>query len=242
VSLGFPKSYLDRKFACKKCEDKGYIGGAERCECLLRLVRQYSVDELNKTANLPECDLRHFSLEYYRGVRDEKGRDCYKIMGHNLKTIEKYIENFDIHSPNLLFTGKTGLGKTHLSLAVAKAVIERGFIVLYRSAANLLAEIDAERFGRSEPGFEKALTDAELLIIDDLGAEGKIKNTKSEAYLYNIINTRINLSLPTIINTNITAQSEMLEFYSERVVSRIYGCFTDILFEGLDIRQQKKTA
>jgi DNA replication protein DnaC len=241
VSCGFPKNFLEKKFVCKKCEDKGYIGEAERCDCLLRLIRQYSVEELNKTANLPQSDMRHFSLEYYRNIRDEKGRDCYKIMAHNLKLVEKYIEDFSLSSGNLIFTGKTGLGKTHLSLAIGKAIIEKGFIVMYRSAGNMLSEIDAERFGRAEPGFEKALADAELLIIDDLGAEGKIKNTKNEAYLYNIINTRINLNLPTIINTNIIKQNEMLEYYSERVVSRIYGCFTEIVFEGIDIRQ-KKTA
>jgi DNA replication protein DnaC len=241
-SAGYPKRYLEKKFSCKKCEDKGYIGGSERCECLLRMVRKYSVDELNKSANLPQSDLKHFSLEYYRGERDEKGRDCYKIMEHNFKTIEKYIENFDLHSGSLLFEGKTGLGKTHLSLAIGKAIIEKGYIVLYRSAINMLSEIDAERFGRTEPGFEKALIDAELLIIDDLGSEGKIKNTKNESYLYNIINTRINLNLPTIINTNLGNQNEMLDNYSERVVSRLVGCFTTILFEGTDIRQKKKTA
>jgi DNA replication protein DnaC len=236
----FPAKYLEKKFACKKCEDKGYIGDSERCECLLRLVRKYSIDELNKTANLPGSDRAHFSLEYYG--KDEKGRDCKKVMAANLSAADKYIEDFTPHSGNLLLTGRTGLGKTHLSLAIGRALIEKGFIVMYRSAINMLTEIDAERFGRSDPGFEKALIDAELLIIDDLGAEGRIKNTKNEAYLYNIINTRINLNLPTIINTNISGQDEMLDFYSERVVSRILGCYKNLHFVGTDVRQKKKSA
>jgi DNA replication protein DnaC len=237
---GYPKKYLEARFSCKKCEDKGYIGGTERCECLLRLVKKYSIDELNKSANLPQGDRAHFSLDFYG--KDEKGRDCKKIMAANLAAADKYVDNFDLHSGNLLLTGRTGLGKTHLSLAIGKAIIEKGYIVLYRSAINMLSEIDAERFGRTEPGFEKALIDAELLIIDDLGAEGKIKNTKNEAYLYNVINTRINLNLPTIINTNISGQDEMLEYYTERVVSRILGCYKNLHFVGTDVRQQKKKA
>jgi DNA replication protein DnaC len=239
-SGGFPKKYLEIGFACKKCEDKGYIGDVERCECLLRLIKKYSIEELNKSANLPDSDRSHFSLDYYK--TDEKGHNCRKIMSANLIIADKYVDNFSLHSGNLLLTGRTGLGKTHLSLAMGKMIIEKGFIVMYRSAGNMLAEIDAERFGRAEPGFEKALIDAELLIIDDLGAEGRIKNTKNEAYLYGIINTRINLNLPTIINTNISGQDEMLDFYSERVVSRILGCFKNLHFVGVDIRQQKKTA
>jgi DNA replication protein DnaC len=239
-SGGFPKKYLEKDFACKKCEDKGYIGGSQRCECLLRLVKKYSIEELNKSANLPDSDREHFSLDYYKS--DEKGHNCRKIMAANLAAADKYVEKFGTASGNLLLTGRTGLGKTHLSLAMGKMIIEKGFIVMYRSAANMIAEIDAERFGRAEPGFEKALIEAELLIIDDLGAEGRIKNTKSEAYLYNIINTRINLNIPTIINTNISGQDEMLEYYSERVVSRILGCFSNLHFVGTDIRQQKKTA
>jgi DNA replication protein DnaC len=242
---GYPKKYLDKKFSCKKCEDKGYIGGTERCECLLRLVKKYSIDELNKSANLPHCDRAHFSLDYYG--KDEKGRDCKKIMAANLAAADKYIESFAVggksdSSGNLLLTGRTGLGKTHLSLAIGKALIEKGFIAMYVSAGNMLAAIDAERFGRADPGYEKALIDAELLIIDDLGAEGRIKNTKSEAYLYNVINTRINLSLPTIINTNISGQDEMLDLYTERVVSRILGCYKNLHFVGTDVRQQKKKA
>jgi DNA replication protein DnaC len=239
-TAGFPKKYLEKKFNCKKCEDKGYIGDSERCECLLRLVRKFSIDELNKTANLPGSDRAHFSLEYYG--KDEKGRDCKKVMAANLAAADKYVEQFTPHSGNLLLTGRTGLGKTHLSLAIGRALIEKGFIVMYRSAINMLSEIDAERFGRTEPGFEKALIEAELLIIDDLGAEGRIRNTKNEAYLYNIINTRINLNLPTIINTNISGQDEMLDFYSERVVSRILGCYKNLHFVGTDVRQKKKTA
>lgn len=49
-------------------------------------------------------------------------------------------------SPSLLFLGNTGLGKTHLSLAVAGQVINKGYGVIYGSAQNLLAKLEKEKF------------------------------------------------------------------------------------------------
>ena len=49
-------------------------------------------------------------------------------------------------SPSLLFLGNTGLGKTHLSLAIAGQVINKGYGVIYGSAQNLLAKLEKEKF------------------------------------------------------------------------------------------------
>ena len=78
--------------------------------------------------------------------------------------------------------------------------------------------------------------ECDLLVIDDLGAEFVTQFTN--AALYNIINTRINLGLPTIISSNLTLQ-EIENEYSTRISSRIIGEYSILCFEGKDIRQLK---
>ena len=45
-------------------------------------------------------------------------------MGKLLNYCRGYAAKFNQNSPNLLFMGHTGLGKTHLALAIADAVLE----------------------------------------------------------------------------------------------------------------------
>ena len=150
-----------------------------------------------------------------------------------------YATNFSKGAKNLLFTGGTGLGKTHLSLAIANVVINRGYSVIYGTAQNILGDLQNENFGRIDnlKYRENEILDVDLLILDDLGTEFKSAYTIS--CLYNIINTRIGAKLPTIISTNYTLK-ELLEFYDQRITSRITGEYSLLTLEGNDIRYIKK--
>jgi DNA replication protein DnaC len=134
--------------------------------------------------------------------------------------------------------GETGLGKTHLSLAIAGEVIEKGYTVLYNSAQNIFNELQKERFGKgdSDGRFEPMVLECDLLVIDDLGAEFSTQFTN--AALYNIVNTRINASLPTIISTNLSLK-ELEERYTRRISSRLIGEYNTLYFIGGDVRQKK---
>ena len=229
---GFDEDYLEIPYTCKKCEDTGFAGG-KFCECHLKLLQQLSFDELSKSSRLKLSSFDSFSLDYYKNSED---RERAKQI---LDTCRQYAADFDRLSPNLYFYGRTGLGKTHLSLAIANEVIEKGFSVVYGSAQNLLAKIEREKFGRSsEPDgtTEEMLLNCDLLILDDLGAEFSTSFTVAE--IYNIINTRLCDGLPMIINSNFDFAS-LQETYSPRIASRIIGDFTAIEFCGEDIRQIK---
>ena len=156
--------------------------------------------------------------------------------------VKNYAETFrENGGRNLLFIGKTGLGKTHLSSACAKAVIDRGFDVVYESAQNIFSDFEYERFGRgynSDAQNEKTARyfDTDLLIIDDLGTE--VVNQFTTACLYNIINTRMCSGKGMIINTNLD-QNELASKYQDRITSRLFGEFDICLFVGKDVRSQK---
>lgn len=229
---GFPEDYLEIPYACKKCEDTGFYNG-RFCECHIKLLQQISFDELSKSSRLKLSSFDTFSLDYYNNPEDKER------MKQIFATCKQYASEFDLRSPNLYFYGRTGLGKTHISLAIANEVINKGFTVVYDSAQNLLSKLEREKFGRSkEPdgATEDMLLNCDLLILDDLGAE--FSTSFTVAMIYNIINTRLCNGLPMIINSNYNF-TQLKEEYTSRIASRIIGEFTAIEFCGEDIRQLK---
>ena len=162
-------------------------------------------------------------------------------MAQNLKILRDFASGYNKSSyENFLFLGATGLGKTHLSSAVARSVIEKGGYVVYESSITLFADYEAKRFGSSyysdsDSNVEKYI-DCDLLIIDDLGCE--MTNQFTVSCLYSIINTRMIQRKSTIISTNFTP-AELKKKYSDRIVSRIFGEYKPLIFRGTDIREQK---
>lgn len=230
VQHGYPQDYLDIHYQCPKCQDTGYIRG-EFCDCFKKLCGSLSASELNKNAQLKLSSFDTFSLSFYRG-------EDYVTMERILSFAKRYAENFSENSESILMFGKTGLGKTHLSLAIANKVLEKGYSVIYDSIINILRKIEREHFSR-EHSMEmmNLVMDTELLILDDLGTEYETPFYSST--VYNIINTRLNSGKPTIISTNLD-YSGIRRRYDERVVSRITAVYTCMEFKGEDVRFQLK--
>ncbi len=237
LAHGLPEDWLEVHYTCQKCGDTGSVG-IELCECFEDVLKTLAFEEANKRSPLRFSTFEEFRLDYY----SDTVNPAYKCsprarMEETLALCREYAEGFDRESQNLYLCGATGLGKTHLSLAIAGEVSKKGYRVLYNSAQKSFNELQQEYFSRERTRqYETLVLECDLLIMDDLGAE--FKSTFSEASLYNIINTRINLHLPTIINSNLT-QRQLVEAYSQRISSRIIGEYVCLFCFGSDIRQQK---
>ena len=229
---GFAEDYMEPHFACQACRDEGYIDG-RMCECLKLLLRETAQQQLNRLTPLSLSSFERFDLSYYPSEPDEKtGLSPRRKMEDIFRFCTGYAQRFSLHSPSILMTGATGLGKTHLSLAIAREVIEKGYGVIYGSAQNFMLQIERERFGRSDSSeSERQLQECDLLILDDLGVEFLTQFVS--AAVYNLINTRLMAERPTIISTNLSI-SELENRYSERVVSRIIANYRILPFIGRD--------
>lgn len=229
---GFPEDWLDVHYSCPKCEDKGFVNGI-MCDCFKDLLKSLEYEKLCSKLPVGSCRFDNFKLDYYP---DGAGTSPRRRMESVLNYCKTYATDFSRRSPSLLLYGKTGLGKTHLSLAVAGKAVESGYGVIYTSAQNLFNKLEKEKFGRSDSNTEETILDCDLLIIDDLGAEFTTQFTVSA--LYNIINSRELEGKPTIISTNLTPE-QLTSTYSERIASRILSNFVMLYFDGSDIRQIK---
>ncbi|MBQ8297414.1 MAG: ATP-binding protein [Ruminococcus sp.] len=230
VSNGYPENYLDLHYSCPKCQDTGYFN-SEFCDCFKKLCGSLAASNLNRNAQLQLSSFDTFSLSYYKG-------EDYFTMERIFNFAKRYAETFNANSESILMFGKTGLGKTHLSLAIANKVLERGYSVIYDSIINILRSIEREHFSREHSSdMINLVMDAELLILDDLGTE--YESAFYSSTIYNIINTRLNSGRPTIISTNLDFAG-IRRRYEERVVSRITAVYTCMEFKGEDVRFQLK--
>lgn len=235
---GYPEDYLEIKYTCDKCNDSGF-NGIYFCECYKNLLKEIALDNLASVSTSASCTFENFSLDYYPlPVDPELGISPRNRMASLLEYCKCYADDFDSESESLYMHGATGLGKTHLSLAIANEVTKKGYHVVYDTAQNIFSSLEKEKFSYSN-SYEKEneILGCDLLIIDDLGSEF-ITNFTTSA-LYNIINTRINRSKPVIISTNLT-EEELEAKYTQRVTSRIIGNYASLLFIGKDIRQLKR--
>lgn len=233
VANGFTEDWLDVRYTCPKCKDKGSVGGYA-CECYKLLLRSIEYEKLCSKLPVNKCRFDNFKLDYYP---DGAGISPRRRMESVLDYCKAYAEDFSLRSPSLLLYGKTGLGKTHLSLAIAGKAVEAGYGVIYMTAQNLFNRLEREKFGRGDgENTEQSILDCDLLIIDDLGSEFSTQLTVSA--LYNIVNCRGLEEKPTIISTNLIPD-ELKNTYSDRIASRILSAYTILQFDGADIRQLK---
>ncbi|MBR2651119.1 MAG: ATP-binding protein [Clostridia bacterium] len=235
VKLGYPEDYTDVKYSCAKCSDTGFTPDTRMCTCFKQLLVTENIKSSGMGKLIEEQSFENFNLGAYA-----YDAEVYENMQAVYEAAREYAESFGKASDikkNLLFLGKTGSGKTHISTSIAKVVIERGYEVIYDSVQNIISAFEKDKFrsgyGAYEPQGDKYL-ECDLLILDDLGTEFSSQFTVS--CLYNLFNTRKNRALATIISTNLSAD-ELVAKYDDRIYSRIVGKDYDIfVFNGKDFR------
>ncbi len=231
AAAGYPADYSDIRYRCETCLDTGFVG-TKMCACMRRELVAAGYESAGIGTLMQTQGFDSFSLAYYTGTDRES-------MARNASVLSDFARDFAARrGESWLLIGATGLGKTHLSTSVARAVIEGGHDVVYETAHGVFAAFEAERFGRgeTEPGTTDRYFECDLLIIDDLGTE--LSNQFTVSCLYNIINSRVNGHRSTIINTNLTG-AELRARYADRITSRLFGEFKPLMFAGKDIRAQK---
>ena len=243
TEAGFGEHYLDEIISCPLCRDTGlYQNGV--CQCLDRLYNRELTKELGTLMRRGDESFERFDLTLYPAAPDQaSGLVPREVMKKVSEACRRYADNFSGSSPNLLFQGGTGLGKTYLSACIARVVASRGFSVCYDTAASALENYELAKFQRdTEEGEAAALRirrmeSCDLMILDDLGTE--MAAPMAQSALYTLVNNRLVNGKKTIVSTNLS-NDELSRRYTPQIASRILGEFQCLPFVGRDIRRMKR--
>lgn len=241
-SLGHPETYLDPIYRCPVCQDTGYVGEVirEQCECLRtafynRLYKEVGLGE-SAEQSFERFDLNVFSSQNLPG-KTYSQQDVMRVFCAKCREwTEKYPA---VAAKDLLLMGQSGLGKTYLMHAMAKALLQRGFSVMLISAYRFLETARKAYFSGSSADLD-ALMDADVVMIDDMGAEPLMENITITQW-FNLINERQQRGRATIISTNLM-EDELRRRYTERIASRLLnnpGQCMLLQFLGDDVRGRK---
>jgi DNA replication protein DnaC len=257
VENGFQEDDLKLKYHCPMCRDTGFKkdeNGLELnqyCDCLLDIVKKFSSQQISIKCNLDSYRFDNFNvcsptLSDIEPCLKNGNKTIREHMIEVVQNCENYARDFKIYHDDpsqnpdsILIYGRTGLGKTHISLAIAGKVLSKNFNVVYTSALELFKKLSDEEFKLSTHETLDTVLETDLLIIDDLGTE--MDNKFYTSMLYNIINSRfMNDRLPIIISTNLSL-SELESKYNERILSRILS-YRQMEFFGKDFRNSAHKA
>jgi DNA replication protein DnaC len=112
-----------------------------------------------------------------------------------------------VHEPKptgwLVLVGDNGCGKTHLAVSIARHCLDEGVITLFAVVPDLLDYLRATFAPDAQEHYDEAflkMREAELLVLDDLGAEQSTPWANEK--LFQLLNHRYNARLATVITTN----------------------------------------
>lgn len=246
------KSGLDYDEPIKVCEKCG--GAIQKDIEILGKVRRVPIVCSCKKSELEKKELEDERKEkqirlnaiFKNSLMDEKFKQCtfaewdHKKGSKKLFNVtSKYASNFKAAKENnlgLMLHGEPGAGKTHAASCIANELLSQGIPVICVSINKLLERIKETYNSYGKEGEEtilKSLSNAELLILDDLGTEQKTEWGLSR--IYNIIDSRYRNELPIIVTTNI-AISDLEDMYHKRSYDRLMEMCTPVKVDGESIR------
>ncbi|NQW03618.1 MAG: ATP-binding protein [Acidobacteria bacterium] len=224
---------------CALCNGTGWkpidaegVRRVERCACW----RAQASARLMQDARIPpryaKCDLSNF-LRY----PNEK-------LQVTLARAAKFIDDFPAVTKGLCLVGPPGIGKTHIAVgALRQTILKTGARGLFYDVRELLKTIRSTYnpvVRTAEMDVLRPVMEAELLVLDDVGAEKPSEWVEETMNL--IVNTRYNERRPTIITTNYddTPDDSNLDSLKVRVGfrmhSRLHEMCEFLQYEGPDFR------
>lgn len=99
---------------------------------------------------------------------DKQIKQRLEVIPPRFSAAESQLE---LGETGLYLWGPVGVGKTHAAAGIANKLIAEGFAVQWITASAWLAAIRASYNGGPTPKAVEVLADADVLVLDDLGAE-----------------------------------------------------------------------
>ncbi len=207
--------------------------GARPCRCRTQEMQAKLIEQARIPPRYERC-----SLSNYQPVPG----NSTQLQAFNLAF--KLVCEYPAIDRGLLLMGSCGVGKTHLSAAILRRLIEKGISCLFYEFGALLKEIQGSynpASNTTEMNVLAPVYEAEVLVLDELGAVRPTDWVRDT--MMHIISTRYNERRLTIFTTNYTdvrghsTEETLEERIGVRLRSRMYEMCKTVVIEGKDYRR-----
>jgi DNA replication protein DnaC len=221
-----------------KIVERDGVRSAARCDCW----RSQHAERLLADARIPRR-YQHCSLENFQVYQNERLQNA-------VARARRFAEAFPVVDKGLFLIGPPGIGKSHLAVALLKEIITtraaRGLFYDVRELLKVIRSTYNADVKATELDVLRPVMEAELLVLDDIGAEKTSEWVEETLNL--IVNTRYNERRVTIFTSNYeekedrTDPDSLLSRVGFRMHSRLYEMCEFLEYDGADYRHRPPNA
>jgi DNA replication protein DnaC len=229
---------------CPLCDDTGWrpvdeqgIRRVVRCDCWHETSGLKRLADANIPKRYQHCTIANFAA--YNESLERAAVEAGRIAAA-----------FPAVSRGLFLEGQPGVGKTHLAVAVLKQVVQttgaRGLFYDTRDLLRVIRSTYDPSIRTTELEVLRPVMRAELLVLDDLGAEKTSEWVEETMNL--IVNTRYNERRLTIFTSNYedipddTDPNSLLFRIGHRMRSRLFEMCEFVVLDAADYRERPQNA